>query len=178
MDSPFLHIERCIDLQERDLVEAIATREKTKALIEWLSQVSAPDTGAAKVLLVVSRMATTACTWIDGDLCVDLVASAGKTVIEVATDLGGGLRERLFQPQSFRAPLAEFVRAIDRVPHLVAPLTIRARLPDRVSLSATDTARRATLPPAPIEIAAESLFEPAAPSPSLPPFDVESGWDD
>ena len=177
-----------MDLQERDLVEALDTREKTKALLSHLASICAPDTGAAKILLVVSRMATTACSWIDGDLCVDLLADADETIIEVATELGGGLRERLLSPMSLRAPIAEFVRAIDRVPHLIAPLVVRAKSPRRVSLSATETLRRTSFPPPPIEIASESLFEPAPAadvhretneptSPSLPPNDIDSGWD-
>jgi hypothetical protein len=188
MSGKFEHIARCMDLQEHDLIEAIDARGKTKALLAHLAAVSSPDTGAAKVLLVLSRMATTACSWIDGDLCVDLLADADTTVIEVATELGGGLRERLLSPMSFRAPIAEFVRAIDRVPHLVAPLSIRAKSPRRVSLTATEALRRTTLPPPPIEIASDSLFEPAPPpeapqetnavtSPSLSPADIDAGWD-
>jgi hypothetical protein len=153
-----------------------------------LAGICEPNSGAAKVLLVFSRMATTACGWVDGDLCIDLLAGADadSTTIEVSTELGGGLRERIFPTMPFRAPIAEFVRAIDRVPHVIAPLAIRSRSPDRISLAATEALRRTTAPPPPIEISADSLFAHASPLeigkeatlPTLPPNDVDAGWED
>jgi hypothetical protein len=187
MIGQFAHIARCLDVQESDLTEAVESRATTKALLAHLSEICAPNSGAAKVLLVFSRMATTACGWIDGDLCIDLLANAEVTVIEASTELGGGLRERILPPMSFRAPIAEFVRAIDRVPHVIAPLAIRMRSPMRVALSATEALRRTTAPPPPIEISTDSLF---AQTPSLatdkdtmlpttlPPSDIDAGWED
>ncbi len=182
MTGQFAHIARCVDLQERDL-SVVESRATTKALLLHLSSICSPNTGAAKVLLVFSRMATTACGWIDGDLCIDLSARDDETMIEASTVLGGGLRERILAPISFRAPIEEFARAIDRVPHAIAPLGIRARSPGRLSLSATEALRRTTAPPPPIEISTESLFLQASPPataavPSLPPNDVDAGWDD
>jgi hypothetical protein len=187
MSGPFAHITRCLDLQERDLTEAVGSRDATKALLAHLAAISAPNTGAAKVLIVLARMATTACSWIDGDLFIELLANEDTTVIQVATELGGGLRERLLSPISFRVPMAEFARAIERVPHVIAPLAIRAKSPRRVSLSATEVQRRTTAPPPPIEISSDSLFVRASPpvstesnetpSPSLPPDDIDSGWE-
>jgi hypothetical protein len=187
MSDPFAHIARCVDLQERDLSEAVASRATTKALLLHLSGVCAPNTGAAKVLLVFSRMATSACGWIDGELCVDVSAEGERTIVECSTELGGGLRERILPALAFRAPIGEFLRAIDRVPHAIAPLSMRARSPTRISLSATEGLRRTTVPPPPIEISSDSLFvgTPAQVSaiesavPSLPPdHDVDTGWDD
>lgn len=186
MSGRFAHIAHCMDLQERDLIEAVATRTTTKALLVHLSEICAPNTGAAKVLLVFSRMATTACGWIDGDLCVDLVADADRTVIEASTELGGGLRERILPSTSFRAPLAEFVRAIERVPHVIAPLAIRARSAMRVSLSATEALRRTTAPPPPIQISGDSLFADTSQtatakdtvSRTVPTSDIDAGWED
>jgi hypothetical protein len=189
MSDQFAHIGRCLDLQERDLTEALRARATTKALLAHLAAISAPNSGAAKVLIVFSRMATTACNWIDGDLRIDVVGDAEETVIEAATELGGGLRERLFAPMSFRAPIAEFARAIDRVPHMIVPLVVRAKSAHRVSLSANEVLRRTTAPPPPIEISANSLFVRESPSavsaesnevalPSISPDDVDAGWED
>ncbi len=149
MTEEFAHLVRCLDVREKDVGEAVVSRETTKALVSHLAARSAPNTGVAKVLLVFARMATTACDWIDGDLLVELVGDDQVTVIEVLTELGGGLRERLFAPTSFRAPLAEFSRAIERVPHLVAPLAIRSATARRISLSASASVRRTTFPPPP-----------------------------
>jgi len=152
------HIARCLDLQERDIVVALVTRERTKTLLAHLASISAPDTGVAKVLLVLSRMTTTACDWIDGDLFLELVAVGETTRIEAATELGGGLRERVFPSMVFEAPLEEFGRAIARVSHMIAPLRVLTRSAQRITLGASETVRRTSLPPPPIEIAADSLF--------------------
>jgi hypothetical protein len=187
MSGPFAHIALCLDLQERDLAAALRGRDTTKALLAHLAAISAPNTGAAKVLIVFSRMATTACNWVDGDLRIDVVGDADETVIEAATELGGGLRERLFAPMSFRAPIAEFARAIERVPHMIVPLVIRAKSAHRVSLSANEVLRRTTAPPPPIEISGDSLFVRVSPPavsaetnepPATSPDDVDAGWED
>lgn len=154
----FSHIERCLDLQEQDIVEAIASGDSTRALLARLASLSAPNTGCAKVLLLFARMATTACAWIDGDLVIELVAKGDATAIEAATDLGGGLRERALPSLTLRAPLAEFTRAIDRVPHMIAPLSIQAKSAKRIVLTATAVVRRTSIPPAPFEISTDSLF--------------------
>jgi hypothetical protein len=158
MSGDFALIARGFDLQSEHIAEAIGAREQARALLERLAQVSAPDTGIAKALLVYARMATTACDWLDGGLWIDLTTDADVTVIEAYTELGGGLRERLFAPVRFKAPLSEFVRAIERVPHMIAPLTMRSSTARRLTLSATEVVRRTTAPPPPIEISAESLY--------------------
>jgi hypothetical protein len=158
MTGELAHITRCMDLSEADIVRAIVDREHTRALLSHLAACSAPNTGVAKALLVLARMATTACDWIDGDLAIDMAAVDGATRVNVATDLGGGLRERVFAPLVYRAPLEEFARAIERVAHMVAPLRIRAKTPQRITLGASAVARRTSMPPPPIEIAPESLF--------------------
>jgi hypothetical protein len=189
MGGQFAHIAHGLDLQERDIVLALRDRETTRELLAHLAGSSAPDSGSAKVLVAFARMATTACSWIDGDLSIDVAGDSETTVIEVATELGGGLRERIFAPMSFRVPIVEFARAIDRVPHMIVPLVIRARSPRRILLSATEVLRRTTAPPPPIEISSESLFvrvsPPAVPKetsegplPSIAPDDVDAGWED
>jgi hypothetical protein len=167
MSGNFAHLVRCLDVRERDVADAVQSRDATKALLAHLSACSAPNTGTAKVLLVFARMATTACDWIDGDLQIELFGDDALTVIEAQTELGGGLRERLFPPTSFRAPLVEFTRAIERVPHLIAPLAIRDKSAQRISLSAMANVRRTSVPPPPIEISAESLFV-RLPAPAVP----------
>jgi hypothetical protein len=158
MTSELAHIARCMDLRGSDIVGAIAAREDTRALLAHLAAQSAPNTGVAKVLLVFAHMATTACDWIDGDLAIDLVAVGDATRVDVATELGGGLRERVFPPLLFQAPLEEFARAVDRVAHMIHPLRIGAKTPQRIALGASEITRRTSLPPPPIEISADSLF--------------------
>src|SRR5260370_23207127 len=164
MSGDFALIARGFDLQSEHIAEAIGARERARALVEGLAQVSAPDTGMAKALLGYARMATTACDWLDGGLWIDLTTDADVTVIEAYTELGGGLRERLFAPVRFKAPLSEFVRAIERVPHMIAPLTMRSSTARRLTLSATEVVRRTTAPPPPIGIPAASPDVPIPPT--------------
>jgi hypothetical protein len=158
MSDRFEHIARCLDLQEQDIADAAPARDATRALLSRLAEVSAPNTGAAKALLVFARMATNACDWIDGDLAIELAADGDRTRIDASTELGGGLRERLFPPVTLHAPIEEFARAIDRVPRMIAPLGIRARTASAISLSVSAAVRRTSAPPAAIEIATDSLF--------------------
>jgi len=165
-----------LSLRDEHIEEAIESRRGTRALLERLAEVSSPGTGVAKVLLVYARMATTACDWIDGDLCVELVEESSEpqdggadrlTSIHTFTELGGGLRERLFPPMAFRVPLAEFARSIARVPHMIAPLAVQSTAARRIRLSATELVRRTTVPPPLIGIASDSLFVPVARSPQF-----------
>jgi hypothetical protein len=158
MSPSLAHIARCLDLREHDIAAAVASRQSTQQLLVHLAACSAPGTGVAKVLLVFARMATSACEWIDGGLHVELVASGDTTRIDAATELGGGFRERLLPSATFHAPLEEFTRAVERVPHLIAPLTMRGKPGKRVTLSASAAVRRTSLPPPPIAIAPESLL--------------------
>lgn len=192
---PLDHITRVQDLRDKDIVDAVVTREGTTVLLSRLAVVSAPETGVAKVLLVLARMATMACGWIDGDLVINLVDEGARTRVDVTTEMGGGMRERVLAPLRLTAPMAEFRRAIERVPHMIKPLAIRARDERRLTFSASAHVRRTTAPPPPVEIAAESLF--VAPSPPVPKdtggpelplvtsatpdptgeADVDEGWD-
>jgi len=161
------HIAHAHDLAEDDIARAVRTRQGTVALLGRLAEVSAPETGTAKVLLLLARMGTTACEWIDGDMVIELVDEGQATRVEVSTELGGGLRERVFSPFKLQAPLVEFVRAMARVPHMVAPLVIRARGDRRITFAASALLRRTTVPPPPIEISADSLYV-RAPAPAVP----------
>jgi hypothetical protein len=187
MNGEFGSIARCLELQESHIVDAVATRDDTRALLTRLAEVSAPNSGSAKALLVYARLATTACDWLDGDLAIDLVADGPQTIVEASTELGGGMRERLFPPVVFDTPLEEFARAIGRVPHLIRPLSARSTTARRIRLSALATMRRTTAPPPPVAIAPESFFVAAAPgipsaeaaSPVDPTItDVDAAWED
>jgi hypothetical protein len=165
------HIKRCIDLTDADVAGGVSSRESAKALLEHLSSCSAPGTGGAKVLLVLARMATTAaCDWLDGTLRIEIVGDEDVSVLEVLSELGGGMRERVFPPMPFQVPLGEFTRAIERVPHMIAPLSIRNATGTRLVLTATEDVRRASGPMDPVKISKDSLVASVAPkSPSPAP---------
>jgi hypothetical protein len=159
----FAHIKRCIDLTAADVGLAVESRDATLALLAHLARVAAPGTGVAKSLLVFARMATTACEWLDGDLRIEIVGDAEVSAVEVLEELGMGMRERVFPPFAFVAPLEEFSRAVERVPHMIEPLVVHAKTARRMVLGATAELRRSSLPPKPVTIAEESFFVPRAP---------------
>lgn len=160
----FEELSRPLNLMEADIVRAMESREATKELLDRLAAISRPDTGAAKSLLVLARMATTACEWLDGDLRVEIVGDADVSVFEVLEEMGMGMRERVFAPIPFDVPLAEFAAAVARVPRMIAPLSVIAKSERRLVLGATAEIRKSTLPPAPLKISDESFFVPKAPA--------------
>jgi hypothetical protein len=158
--SAFAHLKRCLDIADKDIVAAVETRETCKELLEQVSKIAAPNQGAPKLLLIFARMATTACNWIDGELRIEMVDGGEVTVVEIMSELGGGMRERVLPSFSMEVPLSEFTRAVERVPHMIAPLVTKAASARRVIYSASQEIRHSTMPPALIEIGEASMFLP------------------
>jgi hypothetical protein len=155
----FAHIKRCLELADRDIAFAMEDRLVAKALLERLASVSRPGDGGPKLLLVFARMASQACDWIDGELRIEILSDAQVSVVEVLTDMGAGMRERVFPSFRMNVPLEEFARAVERVPHMIEPLTISLKTSRRVVLSASEDVRRSTSPPPMVEIDRESLYD-------------------
>jgi hypothetical protein len=186
----FGHLERCGDLAEEDIVRASSSRAECSSLLARMAEVSAPATGAAASLSVFAVLASSACDWLDGDLVVELYEEEDVTVARVMTELGDGMRERVFPPVKFKAPLAEWSAAIDRNPDIVGGLTVQKVSWRRMHLRAAEVVRRSTLPPR-IQIsdasiwiadarAAAAALKPAR-SPTEPPpksDDIDRGWGD
>jgi hypothetical protein len=156
------HLTRCMQLSDTEIAQSIETRESAKRLLERLSAISKPSDGAPKLLMVFARMATTACDWLDGELRIEIVGDTDACVVEMMSDLGGGLRERVFPAFVMNAPLFEFTRAVERVPHVIAPLTTRVKTERRIVFVASQEIRMTSMPPPHIEIDDESLFVPRA----------------
>lgn len=169
------HIKRCLDIAEKDIAAAVETREACKELLDHVSKIAAPNQGAPKLLLVLARMATTACDWVDGELRIEMVGDGEVTVVELMSELGGGMRERVLPSFSLTVPLAEFTRAVERVPHMIEPLTTKVASPRRVVFTASQEVRKSTIPPPPVEIGKGSLYEaPVTRPPSMPAIDVHA----
>ena len=159
--AKFAHIERCVDLSEADIEDATGDRASLRALLQRMAEVARPGEGAAKVLLVFARMASMACDWLDGDLTVELMGDATTTIVDLLTDLGGGLRERVVPSAVLAVPLKELTSAVDRMPHVILPLSVLSRTERRVVLGATAAVRRSSLP-APL-VMTEALEFPLPP---------------
>ncbi len=168
----FEHLQRCFSLRDEDVAEAVGSRGTTRALLDHLGTIAKPNEGAPKILLVFARMATTACDWLDGELRVELVGDGEISVIEVMTELGGGLRERALPSFAVGVPLSEFARAVERVPRMIEPLLVKAKTDRRLVLVSRVERAGRSLPPPPVVIAEEHLIDLPRPDPPEPPAGI------
>ncbi len=175
----FDHLRRCGDLSTADLTVACQESDTFGELLTRLEQVSAPNTGAASILIVLAALASNACDWVDGDLAVELIEVGDATEVGIMIELGAGMRERLFPPIRLRAPLAEVAGALEVKPDLVGALTIRGRTAKRVTLAASQPQRLSSLPP---RISDDSMFVVRAPPPPAKPAthatSLDAFWDE
>lgn len=123
----FAHVARCADLSADDLEVAGRSQEACAALLARMAQVSAPGTGAAGVLWLFSSLASPLCTWLEGDLAVELFEEDDGLRVRVLEDLGH-LRECVLPPVTLRAPLEEIIEAAEDIPERLGALRL-----DRVS---------------------------------------------
>jgi hypothetical protein len=166
-----------------DADAACASREAFASLLDRLGHIAAPNTGAASILIALARLASNSCEWIDGDLAIELVDVDDTTEVGVMTELGAGMRERLFPPVRLRAPLSELTAALAAKPGLSGALSIHRRSWKRISLGANERIRVSSRPP---RISDASLIAVRAPvlqqaSPKRPVTEdstVDAGWDD
>lgn len=151
---PLSEIRSCVDVTDEDIRDALAPvrslsergpREKTLELITHMASVTAPETGAPKILLVVAHMATH--DWVEGELAVKLIGDDELAVLELFVDSGFS-RERILGPLHVDAPLFEFTRVLELRPELVAPLAVVTLSDRRVELETTEDLRRNSVPPA------------------------------
>lgn len=165
-----------------DADAACASREAFMALLARLEQISAPNTGCASILIALARLSSTACEWVDGDLAIELVDMDDVTEVQIMTELGGSMRERMFRPIRLRAPLAELAAALSAKPALAGSLKVHRRSWKRITLEVTEQVRRSTRPPRISEASLVAVRHPiaAAPPRRLPTLEeqVDAGWDD
>lgn len=154
--TDFATLERCAEITDDVVAEAIASRSAMRALLARAAEIARPMEGAARVLVAFARMATTACDWLDGDLVVEIVGDDEVCVVEVMSELGGGFRERVFPSFTLHVSLDEFVRAVRLVPRMVLPLRMKQR-EGRLIFSATEAVRASTRPPAAAEVEEDLL---------------------
>jgi len=159
--------KRCVDLTEDHIDDGLRSVESMRKLLEHMARIARPNEGAAKILVAISRIATTACEWLEGTLHVEVDEIIGASEIAVMTDLGGGMRELIFPRLLVGVEQEELVRAVKLAPRLVTPLKFRIR-GDRMILKRD--APGTVAPPA-FEIAEESLRRSLPPKllRSLPP---------
>lgn len=163
---------RCIDVTPSQIAEALHTKEATGELLAHMAKIAKPGEGAAKILVVIARLATTECDWLEGGLVVTLVG-AERTQLTIAVDLGVGMRELLFPRLTLGVPRAEIASAIRKAPALVFPMMAFFER-DKVVLTC-DAEAVGTLPPPSFLISEASLRKSLAPAVRkslLPPKDA------
>jgi hypothetical protein len=85
---------------------------------------------------------------------------AEATVVEVLTELGLGMHERVFPSFRMAVPLEEFTRAVERVPHMIAPLSLSGATSRRLVLVAIadEEDEAEVVAPSAVAIDAHSLY--------------------
>ena len=185
-----------MEMSEKDVITALASREECRELLARFAEIARPSRGAPRLLFLFARMATIACGWVEGDLRIELKLDGDTTRIDMMSELGPGLRERLLSPVTIHAPLSEFLLAIERFPRAISPLMLKKKTSRRIVLVANEETRTTTMPPPMIEISEESLAR--VPRAAAPPqldlsdsegplatpsasddddADLDSGWD-
>lgn len=169
----FPHLARCADLTGLEIDAAARSQEVCAALLERLAEVSRPESGAASLLALFAQLGSPACTWLEGELAVELFEEDDGIRVRVLTDLGNGMRERILPPVLLRAPLAEILSAAEEVPERLGDLRL-----ERVS------SRCVLLLGAPEDDVPSSVFEISETCLSAPPppiatmDDLDRGWDE
>lgn len=162
-------LKSCSDLKEEDFEAAVERRPHFIALLAQLAEVSDPGQDGLKVLQLLARVS--GALWMDGQLRVEILADGKRSVFELLTELGGGLRERVCAPVTLRLPLPEIVAALERGAESIEPLFVRSKSPRRVVLSTGELARHSTMPPPMIKVkGAASTRPPPEMAPSKPPL--------
>jgi hypothetical protein len=119
-------LESCTDLTDADAERAIASAANLRELLARCAEIAKSGEGAARVLMVVARLARGDVPWLEGELHAELTPlGEEKTNLSLYTDLGFGLRERLVPDTALPVPFAELARAVELAPGLVAPLAHR-----------------------------------------------------
>jgi hypothetical protein len=137
---------RCIHLSKEEIVRAAQSSSGCRALLAHVAAIAKPHDGAPLLLLLFARLATIACDWLDGDLVIEMEATPPLTTrITIATELGEGMREKVFPTLDVGAPLHEFTRAVRRIPQMIEPLIVEIA-PDRMVLRASERVRSSAIP--------------------------------
>lgn len=160
--------KRCVDLDEDQIDEGLKSVANMRRLLEHMARIAKPSSGAAKILVAISRISTTACEWLEGTLHVEVDELIGATEIRVMSDLGGGMRELIFPRLFMAVEYEELVGAVKLAPRLIWPLKSRVQ-GDCMTLTRETPG---TIAPPAFEIAEESLRRSLPPKlrNSLPPI--------
>ncbi|MBX3185509.1 MAG: hypothetical protein KF819_00785 [Labilithrix sp.] len=112
MATRYASLGRCAELPERDVIAALVSREECASLVDRIATMEPPRAVRA-LLALVRRMATPACTWLEGDLVVELFEDERGTTARILSDQVG-LRERILPAVVLGVSLADIAATIDK----------------------------------------------------------------
>lgn len=170
MDDEALSLPESLhDLTDAQIKAAIGSSEEFEIFLKFLAGLAEPEKGAPKILRAIARMASSDCSWLDGELRVEIDGNEQSTTIAVLSELGGGFREAVFPRLKLAVPLDEFTRAVRVAPKMYAPMVTA---PHATRLVLVASAEHVSVAPLPVpEIAAPksrpSLLPPTVRKPPL-----------
>lgn len=150
-------LRHCTELRDAHITQAVTSSEEMEALLARFVEIAGPNKGAPIILAALARLGTTACTWIDGELRIEITGDAARTKIAVSSSLGAGFHEKCLADTLLPAPLEEFTRLLARAPKLIEPLLV-VETGARIVLRAPQEVRATSLPPPMVEIDRASLI--------------------
>ncbi len=90
---------------------AVSPRDRVLALLERMTDVARPRQGAARMLLVLARLAE--CDWVKGGLVIELAARGERTRLTASLEDANATKP-MHAPFDVDAPIEEFVRVLER----------------------------------------------------------------
>lgn len=173
---------RASDLSERDALAALLSRDECAALLARIAGLPSDRSATRTLLALVGRLATPACTWLEGDLAVELFDDEAGTKVRIMSEIGAGLRERVLPAIALALPLAEVVAAFEKRRELTAVLRLERVSVRCVLLLASAEQEESAPMSTEFDISETSLTWPSAHAGAnlarVNLEDVDSGWDD
>jgi len=173
MATRYAPLARCSEFPEKDIIAALISRDECAGLLQRIAADPSPRSAARALLALVGRLATPACTWLEGELAVELFEEDGGIKVRVMSELGGGLRERVLPAITIGLPLDDLLVIFEKRRYLTALLR-EERVSSRCALLLASPLEAAPMS-TDFDISETSLSFGGA---SYAADDVDSGWDD
>lgn len=174
MDTRYAPVAPCFHLAERDVIAALLSRDECAALLAKITSSKRPLDMLRQLLPFLARLATPACTWLDGELAVELFAEEDGTKIRVMSEIGAGMRERVLPVFTVNATLDQIESAIALRRDVLAVLQMQ-RVSARCLLLLASEEELGTTDVAGLDISETSLSLRIGSAPAVD--EVDSGWD-
>lgn len=175
MDTRYAPVAPCFYLAERDVIAALLSRDECAALLTRITSAKRPHKMLRQLLPFLARLATPACTWLDGELAVELFTEDDGTKIRVMSEIGAGMRERVLPVFTVSATIDQIEAAIALRRDVLAVLQMQ-RVSARCLLLLASEEEQGTTDITGLDISETSLSMRIGNAPAIDD-EVDSGWD-